>query len=75
MVKDGMYLNKVQAAHALKMSRVWLDTLISRGEIGTSKIGGRHLVIEDDRFKEIQRQRVDTEKWKKARKRNGAKPA
>ena len=53
-----MYLNPKQAADALNMSRQWLYQLINRGEVGTTEIAGRRFVLEDDRFKAIQRERA-----------------
>jgi predicted site-specific integrase-resolvase len=53
-----MYLNPKQAAAALKMSRQWLYELINRGEIGTSEIAGRRLILEDERFKALRKERA-----------------
>lgn len=53
-----MYLNPQQAADALKMSRQWLYELIRRGEVATTEIAGRRVVIEDAQFKAIQRERA-----------------
>jgi len=52
-----MYLNPKQAAVLLNMSRQWLYELINRGEIGTTEIAGRRVVLDDERFKAIQRYR------------------
>jgi len=39
------------------MSRQWLYQLINRGEIGTAEIAGKRFVLDDQRFKAIQRER------------------
>lgn len=56
-----MYLNPKQAAAALRMSRQWLYELIKRGEIGTTEIAGRTVILDDARFKVIQRERSKTQ--------------
>lgn len=53
-----MYLQQKQAAAALKMSRQWLWHLINEGEITVAEIAGVKFVVDDARFKAIQRQRV-----------------
>lgn len=53
-----MYLQIRSAAKALNMSRQWLHHLIKLGTIGTSEIDGRRFVLEDERFKAIQRERA-----------------
>ena len=57
-----MYLNPKQAADALNMSRQWLYHLINLGEIGTSEIAGKRFILEDARFKAIQRERSSKRK-------------
>ncbi len=58
-----MYLNITQAGRVLNMSRQWVHELINRGAIGTSEIAGRRVVVTDERFEAIKRER---EKEKRA---------
>ena len=53
-----MYIQITEAARLLHMSRQWLYQLIERGEIGTSEIAGRKVVLDDERFKALRRQRA-----------------
>lgn len=52
-----MYLNQTQAAAALNMSRMWVWRLIKDGKLTVAVIGGVKFVVQDGRFKEIQKER------------------
>lgn len=54
-----MYLQQKQAAEILRMSRMWVWTLIKRGELTVAEIAGRKFVVDDDRFKVIKRRRAN----------------
>lgn len=58
-----MYLQINQAAEKLGISRQWVWELIKRGQIGTSEVAGRRFVLDDERFKLLQRERA---KFKRA---------
>ncbi len=55
----GMYLQITQAAKLLNVSRQSVHTWINRGQIGTTLIAGRRLVLQDERFKALQQKHRD----------------
>lgn len=57
-----MYLGIQEAARRLGVSRQWLHELIKRGEIGTTEYTGRRVVIDDERFKALRREREAKQK-------------
>ncbi len=52
-----MYLQITQAAKLLRFSRQWVYTLIDRDEINVVELAGFRFVLQDDKFKALQRAR------------------
>jgi len=66
MYKGIMYLQITQAAIRLGCSRQWVHELINRGKLVTAEIAGRRLIVCDDAFMQMCRDRQKQQQAKAA---------